>query len=241
MSLGRAQFRQLLWGVKQRLLGVPEEERPKILVFGESLGAWTSSDVTMHKGIEGFDFYGIDRALWFGLPGLAKWSRTGMREGRNPLMPEGTVGAFDHFDDYLKLSEADRERLRAVIVDHDNDPIAQMSLRLAVKRPDWLNGARGRGVPESMRWTPLVTFTQVLTDAMNAMVVVPGEFKSFGHDYRADTARFVRAGYGLPDVTEDQLVALEARLAERELDRSTRIKGDTSPDLVSAETAGGIQ
>jgi hypothetical protein len=28
-------------------------------------------------------------------------------------------------------------------------------------------------------------------DAMNAMVTVPCEFGSFGHDYRADTARFV--------------------------------------------------
>jgi len=26
---------------------------------------------------------------------------------------------------------------------------------------------------------------------MNAMVTVPGEFGSFGHDYRSDTARFV--------------------------------------------------
>ena len=61
VGVGRAQFRQLLWGVKQRLSGMPEEKRPKVLVFGESLGAWSSSDVVMHQGIEGFDVYGIDR------------------------------------------------------------------------------------------------------------------------------------------------------------------------------------
>jgi hypothetical protein len=43
-----------------------------VLVFGESLGAWTSSDVVMFQGIEGFDHYGIDRALWVGLP-LTTW------------------------------------------------------------------------------------------------------------------------------------------------------------------------
>jgi len=234
VSLGRAQFRQLLWGVKQRLASVPPEKRPKVLVFGESLGAWSSSDVVMHQGISGFDHYGIHRALWFGLPGLARWSKTGMREGRNPLTPEGTVSPFDRFEQYQSLSEEERASLRAVIVDHDNDPISQMSLRMAVKRPPWLDGQRGRGVPDSMNWTPIITFTQVVVDAMNAMVTIPGQFKSFGHDYRGDTARFVQAAYGLPPVSEEQMEALHATLIGRELDRADRIKktegGDPETD-----------
>jgi uncharacterized membrane protein len=224
VSLGRAQFRQLLWGVKQRLVAVPEEKRPKVLVFGESLGAWTSSDVVMHQGISGVDHYGVHRALWFGLPGLARWSKTGMREGRNPLTPKGTVAAFDRFEQYQALSAADKESLRAIVVDHDNDPISQMSLRLAVKRPPWLDGHRGRGVPETMKWTPVITFTQVIVDAMNAMVAIPGQFMSFGHDYRADTAAFVQAAFGLPEVTEKQMADLHDTLVERELDRAARIK-----------------
>ncbi len=233
VSLGRAQFRQLLWGVKQRLAAVPPEKRPKVLVFGESLGAWSSSDVVMHQGISGFDHYGIHRALWFGLPGLARWSKTGMREGRNRLTPEGTVLPFDRFEQYQALSEDERAKLRAVIVDHDNDPIAQMSVRMAVKRPSWLDGHRGRGVPESMKWTPVITFSQVIVDAMNAMVTVPGQFKSFGHDYRGDTARFVQSAYELPDVSEQQLTDLHETLIRRELDRAERIKAGKSGDLGS--------
>jgi uncharacterized membrane protein len=72
VALGRGQFRLLLWGVTQRLAGLPPERRPRVLVFGESMGAWTSSDVVMFQGIEGFDHYGIDRALWVGLPWLAE-------------------------------------------------------------------------------------------------------------------------------------------------------------------------
>jgi uncharacterized membrane protein len=53
VALGRGQFRLLLWGVKQRLEERPPERRPRVLVFGESLGAWTSSDVIMYQGIEG--------------------------------------------------------------------------------------------------------------------------------------------------------------------------------------------
>jgi uncharacterized membrane protein len=241
VALGRSQFRQLLWGVRQRLVAVPEEDRPRVLVFGESLGAWSSSDVIMHQGIEGFDYYGIHRALWFGLPGLAKWSKTGMREGRNPLTPPGTVGAFDRFEQFEALSPEEQSRLRAIVVDHDNDPIAQMSLRTAVKRPGWLVGERGRGVAEQMKWVPLITFTQVLVDAMNGMVVIPGEFKSFGHDYRADTAEFVHAAYEFPEVSPEQMESLTKVLLERELERSARIKGDPEDAPNMMDVAGGVQ
>lgn len=239
VALGRGQFRLLLFGVKQRLAGMPPERRPKVLVFGESLGAWSSSDAVMRTGIEGFDHYGIDHALWFGLPGLAKWSRTGMREGHGHNIPPGTVGAFDRFEEYDTMTPEEKERMRAVVLDHDNDPIAAISARLAVKRPPWLEGdTRGRGVPEEMRWIPVLTLIQVLVDAMNAMRTVPGEFKSFGHDYRGDTADFVHAAYRLPPVNQDQRDAVEAALVRLEVERGERLKaakeagvGDSSTEV----------
>ena len=226
VALGRQQFRQLLWGVKQRLADRAPEDRPKILVFGESLGAWSSSDVVMHQGISGFDQYGIDKALWFGLPGLAKWSKTGMRDGSSELVPPGTVGAFDRHEQLAELSDEELDAMRAVVLDHDNDPIAQVSFRLAVKQPQWLDPAepRGRNVPEGMAWTPLLTFVQVAVDAMNAMKVIPGEFKSFGHDYRGDTARFVHTAYRFDAVTDEQMEKVESTLTQLELERGERIK-----------------
>jgi hypothetical protein len=53
---------------------------------------------------------------------------------------------------------------------------------------------------------------------------VPGEFGSFGHDYRADMVRFVRDAYGLPDATEEQLGRIEQTLRSLELERAERIK-----------------
>ncbi len=226
VALGRQQFRQLLWGVTQRMAERSEEDRPTVLVFGESLGAWSSSDVVMDRGIEGFDHYGIDRALWFGLPGLAKWSKTGMREGSSDLVPPGTVRAFDRYEQLASLTVEERERLRAVVLDHDNDPIAQIAFRLAVKQPRWLDPdkPRGRNVPETMQWVPILTFVQVAVDAMNAMRVIPGEFKSFGHDYRGDTARFVHAAYHFDPVSDGQMGDVEQVLMQLELERGERIK-----------------
>jgi hypothetical protein len=226
VALGRGQFRLLLWGVKQRLEGCPPERRPRVLVFGESLGAWTSSDVIMYQGIEGFDHYGIDRALWVGLPWLAKWSRSGMIRGSHTLVPSGTVGVFDRHEQLAALEDEQRARMRAVILSHDNDPIAVFGPDLIVQRPQWLaDGQRGRGVPDAMRWLPLITFVQTATDAMNAMLSAPGEFASFGHDYRADMARFVRDAYDLP-ASESQLERIEQVLRSLELERAQRIKAD---------------
>jgi uncharacterized membrane protein len=225
VALGRGQFRLLLWGIRQRLAERPPERRPRVLVFGESLGAWSSSDVVMFQGIDGFDHYGIDRALWVGLPWLAKWSRSGMARGSSALVPAGTVGVFDRHEQLQALSEEQRGRLRAVILSHDNDPIAVLGPELLARRPPWLaDGQRGRGVPPTMRWRPLITFVQTAMDAANAMVSVPGEFGSFGHDYRADMVRFVRDAYGLPAATEQQLGRIEETLRSLELERAHRIK-----------------
>jgi uncharacterized membrane protein len=225
VALGQGQFRLLLWGVKQRLAERPPERRPRVLVFGESLGAWTSSDVVMFQGVEGFDHYGIDRALWVGLPWLAKWSRSGMTRGSSTLVPEGTVGVFDRYEQLQELDDEQRARLRAVILSHDNDPIAVLGPELLIQPPWWLaDGRRGRGVPETMRWRPLVTFVQTAMDAANAMVSVPGKFGSFGHDYRADMVRFVHDAFRLPPATEEQLARIDQTLRSLELERAQRIK-----------------
>ena len=56
-----------------------------------------------------------------------------------------------------------------------------------------------------------------------------------GRDYRADTAEFVLHGFGFPEVSDDQLEALQETLIARELDRGHRIKegapGDQSAQI----------
>ena len=243
VALGRRQFRVLLWGVKQRLEGLPDEKRPKVLIFGESLGAWASSDVLMYQGIGGFDHYGVDRALWVGLPGLAKWSRNGMARGSSDLVPDGTVGVFDHPGQLMALSDDDRDRLRAVILSHDNDPIASVVPEIAIKRPDWLGDERGRGVPDTMDWIPIVTFLHTAIDAANAMVTVPGEFLSFGHDYRADMAEFVHLAYHFPATSDEQIQRINETLKLLEIDRAERIKAkhkEVAPPAPSHRVVAGV-
>jgi hypothetical protein len=54
--------------------------------------------------------------------------------------------------------------------------------------------------------------------------VVPGQFKSFGHDYRGDTADFVHAAYRLAPVTDVQKKSVVDTLRQLERERGERIK-----------------
>ena len=73
---------RLLWlRILQRLRERPGP-RPRVVLFGESLGAHTSQDVFLHWGTLGLDAMGIDRALWIGTPYGSKWMRQVTRGDR---------------------------------------------------------------------------------------------------------------------------------------------------------------
>ena len=71
------------------------------------------------------------------------------------------------------------------------------------------------------------------------MVTIPGDFQSFGHDYRADTARFVRDAFHLPATSDDQMERIEKALRTLELDRSERIKASHIGDAPPAPAENG--
>jgi uncharacterized membrane protein len=149
-------------------------------------------------------------------------------------VPEGTVGVFDNHEQFEALTDEQRDKLRAVVLSHHNDPIAVFGPDMLVRKPDWIDVDGLRGVADSIEWVPLVTFCQTAIDAANAMVTIPGDFQSFGHDYRADTARFVRDAYHLPETSDDQMESIEKALRTLELDRTARIKATHIADAPPA-------
>jgi uncharacterized membrane protein len=72
IKAAREQNRLLWLRVLERLRERPGP-RPRVVLFGESLGAHTSQDVFLHWGTLGLDALGIDRALWIGTPYGSKW------------------------------------------------------------------------------------------------------------------------------------------------------------------------
>jgi uncharacterized membrane protein len=235
LSLGmvraaREQNRLLWLRVLQRLRDRPGR-RPRVVLFGESLGAHTSQDVFLHWGTLGLDALGIDRALWIGTPYGSGW----MRQVTGPDRLDVDRHELAVVNDYQQLQELARERgsqPRFVLLSHDNDGVTKFGPDLLWSRPDWLgpdrprveqvDGASPRGIPPALHWRPITSFFQGLMDMKNAQT--PGSYRAFAHDYRADLPRFISQVYGLP-ASEEQLHAIEQALRLRESVRERLFAG----------------
>lgn len=221
---GHIQYRKVLNGIKRRLATMPEGKRPRIVLFGESLGAWTSQDAFLHSGTDGLEALGIDRALWIGTPQGSKWKDQILAESQLNI-ESGLAGSFDNFHEITALPAAQRDKLRYVMITHYNDPIAQFGLDLLVKQPDWVDNPskRSSGMPASARYRTPGLFVQMLIDMKNALKPIPGQFVASGHDYRGDLAECVQFAYHLK-ATSEQMEKIEAALRANELSRQKLIE-----------------
>lgn len=218
VTRGGAVQRALLEGIATALADRPPERRPRIVVYGESLGAWAGQDTFLHQGVAGMDELGVDRALWAGTPYYSGWRKEVLVD-RTVEVPAGSVVEVDRPDPVLAMTDAERAALRAVVLGHGNDPVRYICFGMFVRRPEWLTGSRPWGVPPTMGWLPGITGIQVIVDAINATRPVPGVFRATGHEYTADLPELTVAAYGLerpaPDRWSGLIEHLKAVDAER--------------------------
>ncbi|MHB1596529.1 MAG: alpha/beta-hydrolase family protein, partial [Streptosporangiaceae bacterium] len=217
VAMGREQNRALLHAIEWRLRGMAAGRRPRLVGFGESLGAHTMQDAFLHEGVAGLHRVGMDRALFLGTPAGSKWaSQWRLDPGRTD--PDGEVAEVASYEQWLALPAADRDRTRYLLLSHHADPITRFEPTLAVQRPGWLGpaGRRPPGISPLATWQPLTTFVLTGVDVKNALRVTPGVFTARGHDYRADLARMVSVAFGL-SVDERELAAIEHALRDREV------------------------
>ncbi|MGY1620499.1 alpha/beta-hydrolase family protein [Geodermatophilus sp. SYSU D00691] len=226
MVAGAREQNRLLW---LRVLERVRERaaRPRVVLFGESLGAHTSQDVFLHWGTLGLEALGIDRALWIGTPYGSGWMHQVTGADRLDVDRERVAVVND-----AAQLEALRPRPRYVLLSHDNDGVTRFGPDLLWSPPAWLGPDRPRpelvadgsprGIPPGLRWRPVTTFFQSLVDMKNAQV--PGPYRAWAHDYRADLPRVLAAVYGLP-ATAEQLDRVEEALRLRESVRERLFAG----------------
>jgi uncharacterized membrane protein len=165
--------------------GMPEDSRPQLYVFGESLG--TFGGEAAFSGIADVENR-TDGVLWAGPPNFNELWR-GLVEDREPGSPEWlpvyeggrTVRFADEAPDLDRLP-GPWDEPRVVYLQNASDPIVWWSPRLILNRPDWLREEPGPDVSPSAVWLPFVTFWQVSADLVFAVDVPDGH----GHTYQAD-------------------------------------------------------
>ena len=71
---------------------------------------------------------------------------------------------------------------------------------------------------------PGLTWATVLVDTIFATNVKPGDFQSWGHDYRADLGEVAARAFGFRP-TPEQMASLQSQLRDYEVARAQRIMG----------------
>ena len=193
--------RMMIDGIHQRWSTLPENDRPKLVLYGESLGSYAGQGAFgWLPDIAEMGFTGV---LWVGPPHESSlWSGLVLR--RDPGTPEveprydnGSTVRFSQAADpadVQRVAAAPWTGTRVLFLQHASDPIVWWSPNLLFSRPDWLREPRGRDRTASMRWYPIVTFWQVSADMPNAASVPKGH----GHNY-SDTVLDGLVAVAAPD------------------------------------------
>ncbi|PVZ14172.1 alpha/beta-hydrolase family protein [Actinomycetospora cinnamomea] len=185
LDLARAEetSRLLLGAVRARLDQLPPDRRPRLLVFGQSLGAQASQSV--------FDSIDDARArsdgvLWVGPPHASRlWQAQLARRAPTSPAVDPVVGGGREVRFAARPGEVAAsppspwDPPRVLYLQHPSDPVVWWSPTLLWGRPDWLAEPPGDDRPAAMRWFPVVTFWQVTVDLPRAQTVPSGH----GHRY----------------------------------------------------------
>jgi uncharacterized membrane protein len=161
---------------------LPPTHRPRLVVFGESLGAFGGSAAFSSLA----DLISrTDGALFAGPPNNTQLWRTlthqraaGSPE-RLPTYGDGQTVRFADSAAELRTADGSLRTPRLVFLQHASDPIVWWSPELIWREPDWLREPPGPDVVPQMRWFPFLTFWQVTCDMIVGVKPPPGH----GHHY----------------------------------------------------------
>jgi uncharacterized membrane protein len=178
--------RMMIAGIHDRWSALPESDRPKLVLYGESLGSFAGQGAFgWLPDIAEMDFSGV---LWVGPQHESSLWR-GLVQRRDPGTPEveplydnGSTVRFSQAADPADVQRTAARPwngTRVLFLQHASDPIVWWSPNLLFARPDWLREPPGTDRTASMRWYPIVTFWQVSADMTNAHGVPEGH----GHNY----------------------------------------------------------
>ena len=185
MSAGRA----LIHTVHDRWTQLPAQRRPKLVLYGESLGSMAGQ--AAFGWLPDIRRMGFDAVLWVGPPQESTlWHALITRRdpGSTEVQPRydnGRTVRFSEANDpagVTRVTGPPWEGTRVLFLQHPSDPVVWWSPDLLFSRPDWLAEPRGDDRSPAMRWTPVVTFWQVSADLTKAESVPGGH----GHNYSND-------------------------------------------------------
>jgi uncharacterized membrane protein len=184
----------LLEAVLQHWRTLPPQQRPRLLLYGESLGS-RGAEVALREvpgaeaAVEGVLLVGPPNSnpVWSGL--------VAQRDPGSPVLaPELDGGRMVRFwpgPEIPGLMRAERHwpnprgRPRVLYLQHPSDPVVWWSPDLIWSEPEWVDEREQLTTMPSLQWRPVVTFVQVTGDLLFATEVPGGH----GHNYAGELTR----------------------------------------------------
>lgn len=174
--------RALVEAVEARVEALPADERPLLLVAGESLGAHGAS-----AAFDDFDdlLARTDGSLWVGPPAMTHLRRQA-EEQREPGSLQVRPVLADH-PEVLFANRADdlTGRPEAVFLQQADDAVVWWEWSVLWSRPDWLEEPLDESVNPAMEWYPMSTFLNLAID----MAVSTTFDEEQGHMYGTQPTR----------------------------------------------------
>jgi uncharacterized membrane protein len=193
---------------------LPKNSRPRLYVYGLSLGALSSE-----RSVDLFEVMNdpIQGALWSGPPfGSKIWRKITKNRNRGspewlPRFRDGSLVRFTNQSNALALPDSRWGPVRIVYLQYASDPVTFFDFRSLYRPPDWLGVPRGPDVSPEFRWYPVVTFLQLLGDMAAFTNAPPG----YGHTF--NSANYIDAWIEVADVQgwpPEQIARLKQHLKQ---------------------------
>ncbi|MCF3932656.1 alpha/beta-hydrolase family protein [Acuticoccus sp. M5D2P5] len=207
---GAATARALMAAIYDHWRAMDRETRPRLYLYGLSLGALSSEESVRFYEILGDPY---DGALWAGppFPSPMHTSVTNERNAESPAwLPRFESGSFVRFTnqtDQLDWPGARWGPMRVVYLQYASDPIVFFDWSTLWWKPDWLNEPRGPDVSPLVRWFPVVTALQLAAD-MAVSTKVP---RGHGHEYAPSNYIDAWVAVTEPDAGEADIARIKDR------------------------------
>ena len=208
---------RLFDAVHERWSALPEQERPRLIVFGASLGAGGAESPFVGSDAAASVASFASRADGVLIVGSLGWNPIFRQliEARDPGTPHWQP-SYSGGETVRFLTGGGRTDLdgrwgpsRVLYLQHPSDPVAYLSLDSLWSPLEWMDEPRGDGVSPDTGWFPIVSAIQAAADLSFSAGLPSG----FGHDYRVDYVDAFARVAPPEDWTDEDTARLEAHLA----------------------------
>ena len=168
-----------------------EEPRPKLLLFGESLGSLGLETALAGSSIdESLATLSRSNGVLMTGPTASNPIWQQLSAARDPSSPVwkplyedgSTVRVANQPQDPSSAGTAPWDEPRTLYFHHPSDPVGYWNLNTLWSPPEWVNDPIGYDVSPEVAWFPIVTWGQVSADLIAGFSAGPG----FGHNYSVD-------------------------------------------------------